>query len=189
MAEVLVRFEAALAGPGGRAYVARVCGREAGDGLWDGWIEFDPGDGGSVLRTPRETRQPDRADLEYWATGLTVAYLEGALDRALRAQAPEVRPGEAAVRPTGDHPAPSRGGARRAAGTEPARPRTVLDPFRVYAQGEGVLREELGALDEGHLRAIVRAHALVGEDELDLGALHRAALAEVIVAAVRRRAG
>lgn len=84
MAEVLLQFDAEISSPEGRAYVARVCGGLAGDGLWEGWIEFHPRDGSPVLRTPRETEQSDREDLVYWATGLTRAYLEGALQRALR---------------------------------------------------------------------------------------------------------
>jgi len=189
MAEVLVRFDAALADASGRAYVARVCGRGAEDGLWDGWIEFDPGDGGPVLRTPRETRQPDRPDLEYWATGLTVTYLEGALERALNSRIPDPGSREVAAESAHDRPAPSSAGVARAAAAEGIHPHAVLDPFRVFAQGEDVLRGELGALDEGHLRNIVRAHGLVGEAEMDLQALHRTALAEMIVAVVRQRAG
>jgi hypothetical protein len=190
MAEVLLQFDAALADRSGRTYVARVCGREAEDGLWDGWIEFVPGDGGAALRTPRETRQPDRADLEYWAGGLTVTYLEGALDRALDPRAPDLRPREVPAEPAYDRPAPSsRAETERTGDAGGVRPRAVLDPFAVYAQGEEVLRGELGALDEGHLRSIARAYGLVDEDAMDPGALGRAALADVIVAAVRKRAG
>ncbi len=189
MAEVVLQFDAALADAGGRTYVAWVCGREGEDGLWEGWIEFHPGDGGPVLRTPRETGQPNRADLEYWATGLTVTYLEGALERALNPRIPDLRPREVPAEPAFERPAPSSVHEARAAAAGGIRPRAVLDPFSVYEQGEDVLRGELGALDEGHLRNIVRAHRLVGEEEMDLQALHRTALAEMIVAAVRRRAG
>jgi hypothetical protein len=189
MAEVLLQFDAALADGSGGTYVARVCGREAEDGLWDGWIEFVPGDGSTTLRTPRETRQPNLADLEYWAGGLTVTYLEGALERARDPRVPDLRPREVAAEPAYDRPAPSTPSKpERTAEAGGIRPRAVLDPFAVYAQGEDVLRRELGALDEGHLRTIVRAHDLVGEEEMDLQALHRTALAEMIVAAVRRRA-
>src|SRR5688500_3913546 len=62
MAEVLVQFDSEIVDPDQHAYVARVCGREAEDGLWDGWIEFEPTGGGPVLRTPRETKQPKRTD-------------------------------------------------------------------------------------------------------------------------------
>jgi hypothetical protein len=82
MAEVLVEFPAPLASDG-RQYRARACGGEAADGLWQGWVEFVPIGGGEVLRSPRETTQPNRVDSLYWATGLTTVYLEGSLARAL----------------------------------------------------------------------------------------------------------
>jgi hypothetical protein len=37
-----------------------------------------------ILHTDRETSQPNRAALEYWADGLEPVYLEGALARAQR---------------------------------------------------------------------------------------------------------
>jgi hypothetical protein len=188
MAEVLVQFATALIDADGRSYVPRVCGRLAEDGLWEGWIEFDPQDGSPVLRTGRETEQPDREDLEYWATGLGDAYLEGALERARRPGPPDLRPRSVDVEPAYERPAGSPAGHET--GVPPrTHPRAVLDPFAVYAQGEDLLRDELAALDEPHLRNIVRAHDLVGEEELDLQAMGRGALAEMIVAAVRRRVG
>jgi hypothetical protein len=49
-----------------------------------------------VRRTAQETVQPDREALLYWATGLGAAFLEGALERELKA--PEDRlPVEAQV--------------------------------------------------------------------------------------------
>jgi hypothetical protein len=189
MAEVLVQFDQPLADEGGRSYVVRVCGGVAEDGAWEGWIEFDPRDGGATLRTPRETEQPNRADLEYWATGLTVAYLEGALERARHPQTPDLRPRSVAAHPTYDRPAPSTPEPSDTAGSVHLPPHAVLDPFEVYAQGEEVLREELSALDEGHLRNIIRTFGLVREEEMDLLAAHRSTLAEMIVAAVRKRLG
>jgi hypothetical protein len=185
MPEVLLQFDGAVAGGDGRAYVARVCGREVEKGRWEGWIEFDPEDGTAVLRTPRESDQPNRRDLEYWATGLTRAYLQGALARARDPHLPDLRPRTVAARPAYDGPAPP--GAGSAPGR--IRPHGVLNPLEVYAQGERVLRQELGALDEGHLRDLVRAYALVGEEEVELAAMRRPALVDLIVAAVRRRAG
>ena len=35
-----------------------------------------------ILRTGRETTQPDRRALEYWASGLEPLYFEGAFERA-----------------------------------------------------------------------------------------------------------
>lgn len=51
-------------------------------GTWQGWLVFEPEGGGESLRTDRETTQPERDDLEYWAAGLEPIYLDGALARA-----------------------------------------------------------------------------------------------------------
>ena len=83
MAEILVRFDEVLRTSDGAQYAARACGAPMGDGLWEGWVEFTTPNGGQPLRTARETTQPNRTDAEYWATGLTPVYLEGALERAL----------------------------------------------------------------------------------------------------------
>ena len=70
----------------GHLYKARAFGRQRSDRTWIGWLEFSPrGQGGIVRRTRRETTQPSRDALRYWATGLQATYLEGALVRALRA--------------------------------------------------------------------------------------------------------
>ena len=188
MAEVLVQFDGAVTGADGRAHVARVCGRMGDDRLWEGWIEFDPQDGSPVLRTPRETTQPNRVDLHYWATGLTMAYLTGALARARDPRTPDLRPRSVEVQPSYDGPASSAPGGERDGLSQRTRPRAVLDPFDVHAQGEHVLREELGALDEGHLRTIARAYDLIA-DTAELRAADRATLVELIVTAVRRRVG
>lgn len=142
MAEVLLQFDRPVTDEDGHEYVAKVCGRVAEDGLWDGWIEFHPRDGGSALRTPRETEQPNRADLEYWATGLTVSYLEGALERAKDSETPDLRARVVDDRPAYDSPAPSSPESSGAGAKRRIRPTAVLDPFEVYAQGEDVLREE-----------------------------------------------
>ena len=84
MAEVLVQFTDPVTGSDGRIYIARACGSEMPDGLWQGWIEFESAAGGTMLRSGRETTQPKREDAIYWATGLTPVYLEGALERALK---------------------------------------------------------------------------------------------------------
>ena len=83
MAEVLVEFPDVVVGDDGVRYHAHVCGAAMPDGKWQGWIEFVPADGGSAIRSGRETTQPNRIDGLYWATGLTAVYLEGALRRAL----------------------------------------------------------------------------------------------------------
>lgn len=178
MAEVLVRFQEPLSVSGGTFYTARVCGRAAPDGGWEGWIEFLPGDGSPVLRSQRETRQPDRDALLYWATGLTQVYLEGSLERTLEPPRP---PRQAVhVEPAYDAPAPS-----PRTPLAPAAAQAVLDPFSVYAKGEDLLRQELNALSEWHLRNIIRAYGLLDADTPEIQALTRAELAERIVLAMR----
>ena len=84
MAEVLVSFDQPVRDELGE-YHARAVGRLADDGMWEGWVEFTPIDGTTeVLVTGVESTQPERAHLEYWATGLTPVFLEGALARARR---------------------------------------------------------------------------------------------------------
>jgi hypothetical protein len=187
MAEVLLEFQNAVRDDAGRAYAARVCGRQAEDRLWEGWIEFTPHAGGSPLRTPRETKQPKHTDLEYWATGLTLAYLEGALERALHPAPADLRPPRVAAQPAYAGPAEP---ARAAAGRggihgELGAVHAVLDPFEVYKQGEDVAGQP--AMDEVHLRNIVRAHRLVEPASSELQTLERAALVELIVGGVRAR--
>ncbi|HYO12648.1 MAG TPA: hypothetical protein VE685_05595 [Thermoanaerobaculia bacterium] len=178
MAETILQFNEPLTGSDGKTYIARVCGRPAPEGGWEGWIEFVPGDGTPALCSRRETRQPNRDDLVYWATGLTPIYLEGSLERTLnppRMPEPVVLP-----EPSYDGPAPEP--FRTAPAPEP---RAVLDPFSVYAKGEDLLRQELGALSAWHLRNIVRAYALSGASEAELERMSQAELTERIVLGVR----
>jgi hypothetical protein len=80
---VLVEFNEAISDAAGARYFAQAAGRQREDGLWEGWLEFIPErQSGRPVSSERETTQPNRADLEYWAQGLTRVYLEGALVRA-----------------------------------------------------------------------------------------------------------
>ena len=173
MAEVIRIFEPLIA-EGDQHYRAQVCGRPAGT-IWEGWIEFQIPEG-EWVRTSRETTQPDRDALEYWAGGLSTTYLEGALARALS--------------PPVTAPAPVRGHPRfeGPAASVVAEPvvveRAVLNPFSVGAKGETVLRQELGALRGWHLRNIIRAYDLADSTE-DLDVLSEAELIDVIVSAVQ----
>jgi hypothetical protein len=187
MAEVLLQFDGLIADDAGHSHTARVCGRQAEDGLWEGWIEFTPSAGGPVLRSPRETDQPNRDDLEYWATGLTTSYLEGALERARRTPLPDLRERTVAATPVYDGPATAPGARRRGTASAAVPPHTVLDPFEVYAQGSQVLRDELRALDRGHLQNIIRAHGLGGSAR-DLEAYDHATLVRMIIDGVEKRA-
>jgi hypothetical protein len=159
-------------------------GREDDGGCWEGRIEVVANHASPVLRTPQETVQPNREDLRYWATGLSAKYLEGALERALRPPPAVPVPGEPA-QPTFDEPAPPVVHVSSPSASS-IRPHAVLDPFRVYAQGED-LRKELTALEPSHLRNIIQAHGLVDEEALDLGQMSRASLVDLIVSGVRKR--
>lgn len=103
MERVLRTFAEPVASRDGVRFFARVCGRELQDGLWEGWLEFEARAEETVLRTERETMQPNRGAVEYWAAGLTPVYLEGALERALKPmeRAPESPPARSAPLPGG----------------------------------------------------------------------------------------
>jgi hypothetical protein len=201
MAEVLVQFDPPVTDEAGRIYIVRICGRVAEDGLWEGWVEFDPKEGGSTLRTPRETEQPNREDLRYWASGLTVSYLEGALERAHHPETPDLRPRMVEAHPKFDRPASSEpdgastegphGLAARLPEFDPVVARRApLNPYGVYSrEGEAALRARLSGLDESELRNVIRAFKVIDEDEVDIRAIHHDSLVELIAAAVRKLYG
>jgi hypothetical protein len=146
------------------------------DGSWQGWIEFVPVNAGVPVRTPRETTQPNRTDTQYWATGLTPVYLEGALARALTKPAappdvPSARPSIFAA------PAPH----TASIGTRDS----VINPFSVYEHGEAHLRKQLGAFAAWHLVNIAREYELTDLDLVTLDHMGSAELVELIVSAVR----
>lgn len=172
MAEVLVRFTERIAAEDGALYLPQACGGIADDGLWEGWIEFvSPS---RTLRSPRETEQPNRDALVYWAEGLTIAYLEGALDRALAWRSVNL--------PAADMPSSSssRPAARRATG---ATPHAILDPFTAYAEGEELLRGQLRALSRDHVVNIIKAYELPVDTHKSIS---HAALIDGVVSAVAR---
>jgi hypothetical protein len=72
----------------GTRFVPHVMGSQRADGMWEAWIEFHPEDGGPVRVTDRESTQPNRTAVEYWATGLEPVYYEGAFVRARPAKVP-----------------------------------------------------------------------------------------------------
>lgn len=151
MAEVLVKFTEPVRGSDGTLHSAQACGGVAEDGLWEGWIEFEAD--GKAVRTGRETEQPNLADLQYWAQGLTRVYLEGALARATGETLPQLHPPEA---PTPHFDGP----ASHAASPRVMSARPVLNPFLVYAEGEDLLRQQLHALSRDHLVAIIEWYRL-----------------------------
>jgi hypothetical protein len=179
VAEVFVEFAEPVTTKDGVKYVARACGSEDDIGHWQGWLEFVPIGRGEVVRSGRETTQPNRVDTEYWATGLTPVYLEGALNRALNPLTLPERPAVAA--PLHDRPAPSFTTAKPGASS-------ILNPFSVYQKGETLLRRELSALAGWHLVNIIRAHGLSAEDPATLAVLPPPTLVDLIVTAVQARA-
>lgn len=181
MAEVLTQFTNPLTTLDGVTYYAQACGAPNADGLWEGWVEFVARDGSAPLRTPRETTQPNRRDIEYWATGLTEVYLQGALDRALN---PTVRTSVVPGRSVFDGPAPD----LETKIVVPPTANAVLDPFSVYEKGEAILRQELGALSERHLVNIILAYRLSDEPVSVLNQTIAPALIELIVSRVREHA-
>jgi hypothetical protein len=183
VAQVLIQFTDPVSDEEGSLYAARACGAEMPDLRWQGWIEFLPidvdgraaTDGRLPVRSGRETTQPNRLDTEYWASGLTAVYLEGALRRALN---PLRRPPEPVIPPpVFDTPA--------SVLLEPL-PEGVLNPFSVYRNGETQLRSQLAALSPWHLANIVRAYGLSDLDAGSLEAMPAGALIEIIVAGVRQ---
>ena len=153
MAEVLVRYTAVVRGSDGKFWIPQACGGVANDGLWEGWIEFVSDE--NAIRTGRETEQPNRDALVYWAQGLTGAYLEGALARATTTRTIIPRePREMHESPRFDRP------ARPTAPRGFKAIRAILDPFSTYAQGEGLLRRQLNALSQDNLVAIAEDYGL-----------------------------
>jgi hypothetical protein len=177
MAEVIHVFDEQIL-LDGNPYVAQVAGRPAGH-MWEGWLEFAAVDGSDVRRSPRETTQPDRDALIYWATGLSGTYLEGAFRRALEPPVRVVR--KAKPDALFESPAPN---PVTVVAADLAADRAVLDPFSVGAKGEELLRRELGALRGWHLRNIIRAYRLA-EDDFDLEAFSEPELIEMIVQGVQ----
>jgi hypothetical protein len=159
----------------GVQYLPRACGAPAGH-TWQGWIEFVPMDGGTIVRSGRETTQPNLEDLRYWATGLTQVYLEGSLQRALE---PLERTTIGYAAPAYDGPAPDFVSGPTA--------ESVLNPLSVYRNGEALLRQRLGALSAWHLVNIVREYELSAQTVDSLTSLTMAELIELIVSTTRAR--
>jgi hypothetical protein len=83
MSETLVKFDEAIPDSTGARYFVEAIGRQREDGLWEGYLEFLPvNDRAERITSDRETTQPNRNAVDYWAQGLSRVYLSGALDRA-----------------------------------------------------------------------------------------------------------
>jgi hypothetical protein len=175
MAEVLVRYTGRILADDGTVFLPQACGGIADDGLWEGWIEFIS-ERGRALRTARETEQSNRDALVYWAEGLTVPYLEGALSRALALHVVTV--------PVQEHVESAFSGPASHRQATPPAPHAILDPFSALAEGEELLHSQLTALSRDHLLNIVKAYRLP-----ITVALSDADLVDAIVSAVKQVVG
>ena len=81
MAELIQTYSEVVRDSRGEEFVASAHGEERADGTWEGWLEFRSASG-EARRTERETTQPNREALRYWASGLEPLYLDGAFARA-----------------------------------------------------------------------------------------------------------
>jgi hypothetical protein len=177
MAEVLRTFDTPVQDASGQ-YTARAVGRHADDGLWEGWLEFVPvGKIAAVIVGSVESRQPEKGHLEYWASGLTPVFLEGALARAQRPVTVRVRTVE---QPYSNAPEPR---AVTVARVMPPGPEPVLDPFEIGGRNPDLLKQELGALNRPRLLNIIAAFDLNPAGE-DLAWMSDHQLAHFIVVAV-----
>ena len=176
MAEVLRSLDEQIRHTTG-AYHVRVVGRYAEDKMWEGWLEFVPVDGGKVVVSAVESRQPERNFLEYWAQGLTPVYAEGSLDRALHPITVRTRPVEL---PASDAP------ARRLVKVPYTGPRPILDPFEVGERSLDILAQELGALGRARLLHIIAGYNL-GSLGIDASLMTDAELIACIVRRVETR--
>jgi hypothetical protein len=176
MAEVLRSFDEPIRDDSGE-YHARVVGRMANDGMWEGWLEFVPLEGrkADALVSAVESRQPEHEHLEYWASGLSVVYAEGALQRARRPTRVRTHVIET---PASDAPAPRTRPAPRPVGTE-----SILDPFEVGSHSIDILAQELHALGRARLLNMIAVYELNPTGD-DLRKVPDAELIALIVASV-----
>lgn len=186
MAEILVKFDEPIVAPSGKTYFAHAVGTEVDGGRWDGWLEFQSvEDGVDALASGRETTQPNRKNLEYWAQGLTKVYLEGALNRAISLAEPPRERAPMEAEPS-LFPEPARRSSSASPSLPPLTPRAILDPFQVYSQGEEILRGELHALARDHLENIAAANGIGIQNPGGIKAASKEDLIEAIVAEARR---
>ena len=82
MERLLHEFEKPVMDAAGNAYLVFAFGRSRPSDTWQGWLVFQRTSDGARFTTDAETTQPNADAIVYWATGLTVTYLDGALQRA-----------------------------------------------------------------------------------------------------------
>jgi len=88
--QLLQQFEQAVTDAAGVSYRVYVYGRSRPADTWQGWIVFERTSDSERFATPVETTQPSADAIRYWAQGLSQAYFDGALWRAMHTGAPAV---------------------------------------------------------------------------------------------------
>ena len=91
MNDLVHTYSEVVRDPEGRGYAASVHTLERIDGMWETWLEFRGLGRDVMLRTQRESEQPNHRAVMYWASGLQPSYLDGALLRATRMRLTELR--------------------------------------------------------------------------------------------------
>jgi hypothetical protein len=86
MSEVVWVLDELYRANDGQEFLVEVRGVQSGH-VWYGWLAFLALGDVPELETDRETTQPNRNALAYWAAGLEPVYLDGAFERASRLQA------------------------------------------------------------------------------------------------------
>lgn len=180
-ARILKTFDRFVSVPGHGPFVARIAARLGVDGRWEAWIEFSPQGGGPILRSQRETTQSDLASIERWAEGVSLVYLQGSLERTLAREHGQVRV-PSVHGPRFDGPAPDLRTGRR-----PAPDDVALNPITLAQRGDDQLRAGLVELPTSELRAIALAFNFDQGWAIDVEALDRIALEELIVSSTWRR--
>ena len=84
MERLLQEFERRITDNTGTIYRVFLYGRSRPADTWVGWLVFERISDGTRFSTDVETTQPNAQAVVYWATGLTDAYFDGALARAVR---------------------------------------------------------------------------------------------------------
>ena len=86
MEKLLQEFEHTVTDASGAVYKIFAYARSRPGDTWQGFLVFETADG-RRFQTDVETTQPNEEAVLYWATGLSEAYFEGALERAMHAGA------------------------------------------------------------------------------------------------------
>lgn len=89
MERLLQQFEKPIADASGVLYTVYLYGRSRPGDTWQGWLSFERVSDGRRFVTDVETTQSNAEGILYWATGLTDAYFDGALERAQHSEQPQ----------------------------------------------------------------------------------------------------